>query len=56
MPGPQSSSTLEYALVAIVVFAGVLALVAALWPMLQLIVDGFQILGQVFSGSFVPLK
>lgn len=56
MPGPQTSSTLHYWLVAFVVFAAVLTLVAALWPTVQMILDGFQILGQAFSGTFVPLK
>ena len=56
MPGPQSSSTLHYWLVAFVVCVITLALVAALWPTVQMILDGFQILGQAFSGTFVPLK
>lgn len=56
MPSPHTSSTLEYALIAIVVCVAAVTLATALWPMVELIVDGFQILGQVFSGSFVPLK
>lgn len=56
MPGPHTSSTLEYALIAFVVCAAALVLAYALWPTLLMIADGFEILSQAFSGTFVPLK
>lgn len=51
MPSPQTSSLLEYALIATLVCIGALTLVAALWPILGLIVDGFRILIAVFAGD-----
>lgn len=51
MTQPQTRSTLEYMLIAIVVFASVLTLLAALWPILGLIMDGFKLLSAVFSGD-----
>lgn len=53
MPGPHTSSTLQYALVAIVVFA---IAVPLLWPFVKFIAEGFQIVGQALNGSFVPFK
>jgi hypothetical protein len=53
MPGPQTSSTLQYALIALVVFAIVVPLA---WPIVQAIAEVFQILGNAINGNFVPLK
>lgn len=50
-------TSLQYALLALLVFAvAVPVLVYVLWPTLQMILDGFQILSQAFNGTFVPLK
>lgn len=51
MPGPQSLSTLEYAMVAVIVCVGVVTLFFALAPILELILDGFKLLAAVFSGD-----
>jgi hypothetical protein len=56
MPHQTRISTLEYVLMAFVAILAVATLAAALWPMVELISDGFRIIGQALNGTFVPLK
>lgn len=51
MPGPQSASTIEYTLLAVFVICAVLGLFEYVWPVLDVLIGDFTLLGEALAGT-----